>query len=157
MKLIAVATGAALAVAAIMSGPAIAQDEFAGAIKARKGLMALYNANAGPLFGMAKGDMDYDAEAAAAYASNLVALSGLDQRNLWPQGSDNVALAGQTRAKPEIWSTYPDIVEKAQALNAAAVNLAAVAGNGQAELGAAVGGLGQACGACHEMSRGPAS
>lgn len=157
MKRVTAIMGAGLAIAGTIMGTAIAQDEFAGPIGARQGLMALYGANLGPLVTMAKGEMDYDAEAAQAFADNMVALSGIDQRNLWPQGSDNVALPGRTRSKPEIWTTFPDVLEKAEALQTASVALAAVASDGLDAMAGAVGGVGKACGACHQTFRGPAN
>ena len=153
MKRVVAAAGLALALTGGTGGLALAQDEFKAALEARQGLMALYTANAGPLFAMAKGEMDYDAEAAQAFADNLASLAALDQRNLWPPGSDSDSLPDRSRAKPEIWSDFPDILEKSQAFTDATANLAAVAGNGLEALGPAVGAVGKSCGTCHEPYR----
>ena len=50
----------------LVAGTAIAQqnDPMAAAVKARQAHMQLYAANLGVLGGMARGNMDYDAEAA---------------------------------------------------------------------------------------------
>ena len=48
-------------------------DPLEDAIKARRGYMQVVVFNAGPLFAMAKGKIDYNAEAAATYANNLKA------------------------------------------------------------------------------------
>lgn len=123
------------------------------AVKARKAHMQLYQHNLGILGNMAKGDMEYDAEAATAAANNLVALSGLSQRGYWAPGTSNADLGDETRALPALWESGSKAMEIGQAVNAAAVELAAVAGNGQEALGPAVGALGKQCGACHEDYR----
>ncbi|NRB01495.1 MAG: cytochrome c, partial [Rhodobacteraceae bacterium] len=104
------------------------------------------------LGGMARGNIEYDAETAQAAANNLVALTTLEARFSWPPGSDNASVDG-TRALPAIWENFDDVVAKAMALNAAATELAAVAGDGQAALGPALGAVGGACTACHDSYR----
>jgi len=92
---IAVATSTAFAASHI--DPAVA-----GAIKARQAHMQLYAHNIGVLGAMAQDKAPYDAEAASAAASNIVALSQLSQRTYWPEGSDNTAIES-TKALPAIW------------------------------------------------------
>jgi len=126
------------------------------AVGARQAQMSLYGFNIGLLGGMAQGKIDYDADAAAKAASNLAALTALDQSRMWPQGSDNVALgADATRAKPELWANFPDVAAKGMAVNAAAVAMAEAAGGGLDSLRGAIGPLGQACSACHKAYRAP--
>lgn len=122
-----------------------------GAVKARQGQMQLYSHNLGILGAMAKGQMDYDSGAAQAAADNLMALSSLDAASMWPQGSDN-SLEG-SRAKPEIWTTFPEIATKAKAMSDAAAAMAAAAGTDLASLQGAMGPLGGACGSCHKAYR----
>ncbi len=138
----------------IFSGGASAQDA-EGAVKARKALMQVYSHYLGTLGGMAKGEIEYDAEAAGAAAASLAALSGLDQSNLWPQGSDNVALGEATRALPAIWTTYPAVTESGEAFGKAAAAMAEVAGTDLASLQAAMKDLGASCGGCHKSYRQP--
>lgn len=123
------------------------------AVTARQSHMQLYQHNLIILGNMAKGDVDYDADAAQAAANNIVALVNLSQAGYWPQGSDNGALGDVTRAKPDLWQNYPDVIEKAGAVKAAAEALAMAASNGQAALGPAVGALGGACTECHKSFR----
>ena len=135
-----------------LSGPA-AGDPNEKAIKARQAVMSLQSWYAGPLFQMAQGKMDYDAEMAGAYAAHLSIMANVDGGAMWPQGTDNGAYAGKTRALPEIWSTYPAVGEKDQALKDAAAALAEVAGDGLDALRSKIGAVGQACKGCHDDFR----
>ena len=130
-----------------------AKDTNEKAIKARQGEMQLRSFNAGPLFGMAKGKVAYDAKAAQLHANNLKALAAIDNAGLWPKGTDNAAYKGKTRAKADIWSTYPKVAEANKAFVAAANDLAGAAGGGLDGLKVKVGALGKSCGGCHKPFR----
>ena len=136
-----------------LAGPATAQD-FANEVGARQGMFRIMGLNVGVLGGMARGNIPYDADAAQVAASNLVAVSGINPLNMFPPGSDNMAL-DTTRAAPEIWDNIADVGEKWAGFGTAAAGLQAVAGDGQAALGPALGALGGSCQACHEAYRGP--
>lgn len=136
-------------------GPSIAAEPFAKEIKARKAVMQLYSFNLGILGGMAKGKMAYDAKKAQAAADNLNAVANMKSGAMWPKGSDNVALGKRTRAKPEAWTKYPMIAPHGKALKAAAAKMAAVAGNGVDAIRANMKAIGQSCGGCHKIARGP--
>ena len=151
MKLIrAAAIATALGALAL---PAAAQD-FAGEVGARQGMFKIMGLNVGILGGMARGNIPYDAEAAGVAAANLVAVAGINPLNMFPAGSDNMALE-TTRARPEIWDNVADVGAKWAAYGTAATALAAVAGTGQEALGPALGALGATCQSCHEAYRGP--
>jgi cytochrome c556 len=120
------------------------------AVKARKAHMQLYAHNLGILGGMAKGEVEYDADAASAAANNLATLSSMSQRSYWAPGTSTAELGEETRALPAIWEEGSKAAEIGGQLAEAAAALAAVAGDGQAALGPAMGGVGQACGACHK-------
>lgn len=124
-----------------------------GAIKARQGQMQLYQHNLGILGAMAKGDVEYDATAAAAAANNIKAVANLDAMSMWPQGSDMDSVEG-TRAKADLWTTFPAVMEQSNAMSAAANAMADAAGKDLASLQAAMGPLGGACGSCHKAYRG---
>lgn len=145
----------ALLASALIAGPAVAQDANP-AIAARKAHMDLYAFNLGLVGGMARGNIEYDAEAAAAAAANLAALSKLDQSRYWPEGTSTLD-SGETRALPELWDNIPDAIAKGQALATAADALVAQAGGGLDALRAGLGPVGQSCGACHEAYRQPDS
>ena len=130
-----------------------AKDPNEKAIKARKAVMTLQSWYAGPLFTMAKGDMEYDAEMAKTYAEHLNTVANVEGGGMWPPGTGNDAYAGKTRALPEVWSTWPEAGKKAEALSEAAAALAAVAGDGLDALRSKIGPVGKACKGCHDDFR----
>lgn len=134
-------------------GVASAQDTFEGPIKARKAVMALYAWNLGQLAAMAKGEMNYNPEAAATAAENIRVLASMNNGAAWPQGSDSTALPGATRAKLEAWTTYPESAEINKSLANAAAKMAAVAADGLDGVQANIGAIGGACSACHKKFR----
>lgn len=148
---------AALAAAALMAPTlAIPQDKpdiGDKAIGARQGFMQLVVWNAGPLFGMAKGDVAYDAAKATAAAANLQALAGYDFPALFLDGTSKADKTGKTRALPDIWADRAKFDQAFADWRAAVATVAAEAGKGQAELAAAVGGMGKSCGGCHKPFR----
>ena len=124
------------------------------AIKARQALMQLYSFNLGILGGMAKGEIDYDADAATAAADNLLSAVSMNQSAMWPAGSHSEDAANrQNRALEAIWSTFPEITEKSKAMVTAATDMQAAAGNGLDALKGAMGGAGKSCKGCHDDFR----
>lgn len=130
-----------------------AKDPNEKAIKSRQAVMALQSWYAGPLFQMAKGDMDYNAEMAKTYAEHLNIMATVDGGAMWPEGTDNVAYAGKTRALPEGWKNWEEAGKKAQALAEATAALAMVAGDGLDALRSKIGPVGKACKGCHDDFR----
>lgn len=130
-----------------------AQDPKEKAIKARQGEMQLRSFNAGPLFGMAKGQIEYDAAMASKLAGNLKLLLDLDNGAAWAAGSHNEAYPGKTTALPKIWDTYPEIADYGKKYAMAVNELAVVAGDGVDALKSKVGALGKACKGCHDEFR----
>ena len=128
-------------------------DPLLSAIKARQGDMRNRDWNIGWLFQMAKGDIEYDAESAAAYANNLKILSTLKNGNQWMEGSDSEAYPGESGALPETWSTYPAVADKGKAYYESIDALVEVAGNGQDALRSKIGDVGDACKSCHDDFR----
>ena len=124
------------------------------AVKARQSHMQLYQHNLVVLGQMARGNVEYNADAANAAASNIVALTQLNQMSYWPPGTDSDTLT-ESNALPVLWESFPEVIEKATAVAEAAQALQAAAGNGVAEMGPALGALGQACTACHESFQKP--
>ncbi|MFQ5623645.1 MAG: c-type cytochrome [Paracoccaceae bacterium] len=130
----------------------MADEKIDAAVNARQSLMRLYVFNIGTLGAMAKGAIDYDAATASAAAENLRKLASINQQGFWPQGSSTAELGDKTRARPEIWSTFPAIMDKVNGLADATTALAASAGTLDG-LRAGIGGVGKACGACHKEFR----
>jgi len=147
---------AAIAAAVLVPTLALTQDKpdlGEQAIEGRKGFMEIVVLEAGPLFGMAKGDVPYDAELAAANAANLNAIADYDLVRLFPEGTSNADRPDETRALPDIWADLPKFRKAMDDWRAAVAVVAAEAGKGQAELAAAVGEMGKACGGCHKPFR----
>ncbi len=130
-----------------------ARDPLENAIKARQGEMQLRQFNLGPLFGMAKGKIDYDAEMANKLAGNLKLMLDLDNGRAWAQGSDNENYADKTRALPKIWTTYPEIADYGKKFAMAVNEMAAVAGDGRDALKSKLGAVGKSCKGCHDEFR----
>ena len=124
------------------------------AIKARQALMQLYSFNLGILGGMAKGEVEYDADAATAAADNLLSAVSMNQSAMWPAGSHSEDAANRkNRALEAIWTTFPEITEKSKAIVTAATVMQAAAGNGLDALKGAMGGAGKSCKGCHDDFR----
>lgn len=149
MKRILALTAAAMT----LTGSAVFADgHIDHAIKARQSHMQLYAFNLGTLGGMAKGEIEYNAEAAQAAADNLVALTMLNQSAYWPQGSDSGS-SDKSKAKADMWANFPDVMKIGTDMAAAATAMQAAAGTDLAALRGAIGPLGGACGACHKAYR----
>lgn len=146
--------GIAFVAVAAFGIPVLAQDAADRAITARQSQMQLYAFNLGQLGAMAKGTVDYDADAATAAAGNLVKLTSLAAGPMWVPGSDNGAKK-DTRALPAIWQNFPDVGAKVKAASDAAVALEMAAGTSLEALQGAMGAMGGACAACHKAYRAP--
>lgn len=145
---------AGAAIACCLGTGAIADEAMEKAVKARKGLFQVYAFNLGQLGAMAKGAVDYDADAAQVAADNLMAAVSIQGGAMWPEGSDNTGpMKGKTRAKPEGWTTWPAISKKQEALVAAVTAMQPAAGQGLDALKGAIGDVGKACKDCHEDFR----
>lgn len=117
--------------------------------------MQLYAFNLGTLGAMAKGEMDYDAGAASAAASNLASLASLNQMGYWTPGTSSDDLPEESRALPAIWQEGSKAAEIGGSFAEAAAALAAVAGDGKDAMAGAIGPVGKACGDCHKAYRKP--
>jgi len=137
----------------LMSGAQAADVD--KAVAARKAAMQLRGFYISQLAAMAKGKVAYDAKKATMAANSLLAVSTLDASAMWVPGSGTDKLGTKTRAKPEIWSTYPKIADEGKAMTAALENMVTVAGNGLDALRSSIGPVGKACGSCHETFRAP--
>ncbi|TFL17046.1 c-type cytochrome [Jannaschia formosa] len=143
-----------LAAAAIVVGStvALAQGDVPAAVKARQGQMQIQSHAISILGGMARGNMEYDAELASQAAQDLRAVSMLSVDLLWPEGTSTEEVQG-TRALPAIWSDWEGFLDDWEAFNAAVDAVEAAAPNGLEALQPAIGTLGQSCGACHDDFR----
>ena len=147
-------TATAMVVTVVGTQAIAASKEIDAAIKARQSHMQLIAFNLGVLGGMAKGEADYNADAASAAASNLAALSKLDQSQHWPLGSDSETLGKEkTEALAAIMADDSKFNDRALDLVAAATAMEAAAGQGLDALQGAIGAVGKSCGGCHKVYR----
>jgi len=130
-------------------------DPLLNAIKARQSVMSLRDWNAEPLFAMAKGEIEYDAEFAAALANNLKTELAMNNDRMWPEGTHNDTddYFDETSALPEFWSDYPAVVDAGQVYVEAINALADQAGNGLDALRSIIGDVGDGCQGCHDDFR----
>ncbi|NUH64140.1 cytochrome c [Sulfitobacter sp. S0837] len=124
------------------------------AVGARHAQMQLIAYHTGILGGMAKGETDYDAEMARVAAANLHAAASLEPSSLWLEGTEQGAVEG-SRAKAEIWSDMDGFTNALKTLQTASAEMMDMAGTDLDALKAGMGGVGKACGACHDDYRGP--
>ncbi len=149
----ALTIGSAIFLAPTLALSQSAPDKEDKAILARQGYMKLVVWEAGPLFGMAKGAMAYDADVAKARAANLKALSQYPVENLFLPGTSNADRPGKTRSLPAIWKDSAGVANAFKQWRSAIDGVVDAAGKGQSELAAAVGALGKSCGTCHKPFR----
>ena len=147
-------TAAVLVGALAIAAPAIgAQHESSNpAVKARQAHMQLYAFNLGQLGAMAKGEAEYDADAATAAAADLVALSGMDQTAYLADGTSSDEVDG-SHALPALFENKDDYKTLQTNLHDAAMAMETAAGESAEAIGAQMGALGGACGACHKKYR----
>ena len=84
-----------------MPAIAMSQDNEDKAIATRQGYMKLVVRAAGPLFGMAKGEMAYDAGAAKSHAAKLKSISQYPVGPLFLSGTSNTDRPGKTARCPK--------------------------------------------------------
>ena len=122
------------------------------AVDARKAHMTLYQFHVTTLGNMARGNTDYNAEAASTAANAIVTLTTLDQSGYWVPGTDSDSVEG-SRASATLWDNIPDAIAKGMATAEAAQVLASVAGDGSEAMVGGLQELNTACTACHRAYR----
>jgi len=145
MKRTLVAAGIAVALAAT----ALAQAKPDVLVKQRQAAMTLQGKYFGPLGGMLKGAVPYDASLVARNAGYLEALSKMP----W-DGFAESTKGEKSRSLPAVWSDAAKF-KKAQDQFQGAVTalVAASKGGDEAKIKAAIGEVGKNCGACHDAFR----
>ena len=141
-----------LAAAAITLSATPASAQFAkpeDAIKYRQSSLSVMGTHFGRVAAMANGRIPFNAESAASNAAIAESMSKLPWAG-FVAGSD----AGNTKAKPEIWSDAAKFKTAQDNMMAemSKVALAAKGGNIDA-IKAAVGAAGGTCKACHDSFR----
>jgi len=139
----------AVIVASVLS-VAAAASAVAGPVEDRKELMKSVGKSVKLAVPMAKGDVPYDAAAAAAAMQTINEVPDKYVK-LFPQGSDKHP---KTEASPKIWQDMNGFLAKAADLKAASAKARDAASQGQDAFRAAVfGPLVKACKGCHDAYR----
>ena len=146
MKKSLLATGVALALGAGVAVTAVAQVKPDVLVKQRQAKMTLQGKYLGPIGGMLKGNIPYNADIVALNATFLENLS----RMAW-DGFDPSTSGVKSRAKPEIYKDMAKFKAAADTLEAEASKLGAAArAKDEAGVRATFGGVATACGSCHD-------
>ncbi|MCV6588899.1 MAG: cytochrome c [Marinobacterium sp.] len=140
----------AAVLATLVSLPAVAEQPFEAEVEARQAHMQLVKYNMGILGSMAKGKRDYNAEVAAAAASDMLMLATMNNMTLWPKGSDSSVEGLGSKTKASMWEADSTVMDKHQDWVNASKKMADVAGNGLGELKGAIRDLGKSCKGCHK-------
>jgi cytochrome c556 len=128
----------------------VASSAVAGPVEDRKELMKSVGKSVKLSVQMAKGDVPYDAAAAAAAMQTIHDVPDKFVK-LFPQGSDKHP---KTEASPKIWQDMNGFLAKAADLKAASAKTKAAASQGQQAFQAAVfGPLVKTCKGCHDAYR----
>ena len=118
----------------------------------RQAVFKLLRFNIGPIVGMARGDVAFDAAIAERNARRIAALAPMIPELLGAM--DTREFDVETEALPVVWEKPGELAEKAQSLVDAANTFADIAAGGDQT--ATLGGLralGGACGNCHDTFR----
>lgn len=132
----------------VLPREAAAQSEEHPAVTYRQSLMQANKWHIGKLGAMAKGEMEFDAEAANHHAAVLSVLATAIPEG-FPEGSDTEG----SDALPVIWEDFSGFEEAAENLHLAAAALADADDVSAENLGGYVKEIGGACGACHDDFR----
>jgi cytochrome c556 len=114
----------------------------------RQSIFSLLGSNMGPLGGMARGKIDFDAEKVGKHALRINQLSMMiaDYTR-----TDTSAHKVKTEALDKIWTQPDNYAKRIEDLTKASANLqkAALSGN-EGLIKKAIGGVGKTCGGCHD-------
>ena len=128
---------------------ALAQAKPDVLVKQRQAAMTLQGKYLGPIGGMLKGNIPYNADVVAVNATFLENLA----RMPW-DGFDPSTKGEKSKAKPEVFTDSAKFKAAADTLEAETAKLGAVArAKNEAGVRAAFGGVAKACGACHDAYR----
>jgi len=149
MKTNLLASGVALALGMGVAATALAQAKPEVLVKQRQAAMVLQGKYLGPIGGMLKGNIPYNADTVALNATFLENLA----RMPW-DGFQQSTSGVKSAAKPEIYSDAAKFKAAADTLEAETAKLGAAArAKNEAGVKAAFGGVAKACGSCHDAFR----
>jgi cytochrome c556 len=136
------------------AGPPTPDQQAEQAVLTRQGLLKVMGFYMGPLGGMLKNKVPFDATAAGKDGANIEALGAMIPDVFVFVFDTRKATSVKTKAQDGIWTNQADFKAKADDLVKAATALvdASKSGDKAATLKAA-GAVGKACGACHDNYR----
>lgn len=156
-RLLAIGITAALAAASAATfaqgaAPPTPEQQAANSILTRQGLFKLLGQQFGPIGGMLRGPVPFDAAVVARNSARIEVLSSMINEQF--ANDTRKFTATPTKALEGIWNSAADFKSKADALNTAAAALTAAAKTGdKAATLKAAGDVGKACGSCHDNYR----
>lgn len=137
----------AVALGSAVSAQALAQANPNQLIADRKGAMDLQAKYLGPLVGMARGRVPFDAQIAQRNSEYLAVLTQMP----WDDFQQSTAASERTRAKPELYKDPAKFKKHIDGLHAEVQKLVTAGRGGNAEaVKAAAFSVARACNACHE-------
>ena len=149
MKTNLLASGVALVLGMGVAATALAQAKPEVLVKQRQAAMVLQGKYLGPIGGMLKGNIPYNADTVALNATFLENLA----RMPW-DGFQQSTSGVKSAAKPEIYSDAAKFKAAVDTLEAETAKLGAAArAKNEAGVKAAFGGVAKACGSCHDAFR----
>ena len=137
-------------IATLMPTLAVADEHIQRAVETRQGLLKVVGFYIGPIVGMAREQIPYDADRIKANAERIAELAPMipDVFRSDTRGSDV-----PTEALDNIWDNGADFADKAATVSARAADLAAATANGKDAVMQAFGAMGASCKACHDEYR----
>lgn len=144
-----IAGGLVAATALVGASGALAQQKDEDFVKYRQGAFQTIAWHFGPLAGMAKGDIDFDAELAQRNAERLAQLASMPWEGF--EDGPHDAGDGRTQAKEAIWEEMDKFEGGADKFQQEVDKLAEVAQQGElGPLRQQVGAVGDTCKKCHD-------
>jgi cytochrome c556 len=149
---VAAAVVAASSAAWAQGAPPSPEAQAKAAIETRQGLFKVMSGQFGPVGGMMRNQVPFDAAVVARNAARVETLAEIIPE-LFANDTRKFT-ATPTKALEGIWNSQADFKAKADALSKAAAAVAAAAKTGDKDATIkAAGDIGKACGACHDSYR----
>lgn len=118
----------------------------------RKALMTVMQGNLGPIAGMARDRVPYDAAVATKSTERMAALGGMIA-DAFARDTSAATIEGN-EASPDVWKQKAEFDKLAGTVKTKAdAALAAIKAGDQAKAKAALGELNSTCGTCHDKYR----
>ena len=139
---------AGMCASASAASVAKSEKQAEAAVEYRQSLYQLVKSNAGPMFGMAKGALPYNAEVMQTNATRLEQLADMMADYLLVDTTD---FDVDTAALPELFDNEADVLKKIAQFKDAASGIKSAAMSGdESRYGKAIGALGGSCKSCHD-------